>query len=151
MSLPLPWVNRIFERLTLTYGSEFDARWSSFDEEEMIEVNLHWADELAAYKNAPHAITFALNNLPERAPNVIQFRNLCRQAPAIEPLRIEPPAADPARVAAVLEKIAPVMQQPRAQSNPKAWAHRLLERLQSGERINPTAAQMARTAIGASA
>jgi hypothetical protein len=148
MSLPLPWIERIFAKLTLTYGTEFQVRWGGFDKEAMHHVHLDWAHELSAFKSAPHAIAFALEHLPERAPNVIAFRNLCLKAPAIEQPRIDPPKADPVIVAAVLEKIVPVTQQPRPYSDHKAWAKRILQRLNQGENINPTTAQMARTALG---
>ncbi len=32
--------------------------------------------------DAEGRVAWALENLPERCPNVIEFRNLCRQAPA---------------------------------------------------------------------
>lgn len=34
------------------------------------------------------------------------------------------------------------------QIDPKAWAHKILRRHKSGEKINPTALAMARSALG---
>jgi hypothetical protein len=40
-----------------------------------------WAQELSDFAYNPDAICFALLNLPERAPNAIKFKEICRLAP----------------------------------------------------------------------
>jgi crotonobetainyl-CoA:carnitine CoA-transferase CaiB-like acyl-CoA transferase len=81
-------------------------------------------------------IVWALDNLPERVPNVIQFKNLCRMAPAPEVPMLPEPPADPARVAAELAKLAPMMAERTERVDPKAWAKKLRFRSLAGERLN---------------
>jgi hypothetical protein len=81
MNLPDIWINRIFEKLTLTYGREFVNKWESVGLP-IEDVKADWAHELGFYVNEPNAIKYAFENLPkDRPPNVLQFRDLCRQHP----------------------------------------------------------------------
>lgn len=93
MSLPEHWTNKIFEKLMLTYGRDFLARWEGVP---IADLKADWAHELAGYVcNAP-ALAYALQNLPtERPPTVLQFRAICQRAPAPAVPRIEPPKANP--------------------------------------------------------
>ena len=69
MSLPSPWVDRIFDKLTLTYGQAFLRRWQDID---MGAVKSDWAHELAGFAQHPRAIAWALDNLyPEKPPTVL--------------------------------------------------------------------------------
>lgn len=79
--LPPAWVDRIFEKLTLIYGRDFVNRWQSTGVP--IEgVKADWGHELAGFINHPEAIAHALENLPsDKAPTVLQFRDMCRKAP----------------------------------------------------------------------
>jgi len=155
----LPWIDRIFEKLTLVYGQAFLARWRDVD---MLAVKSDWAHELAGF--APkqgesgaacagaQAIAYALANLdPAAPPSVLQFRAVARRAPAPELPRLPEPKADPERVAAELAKLAPIVATVRAPVEPvdhKAWAKRLIARHTAGERLNHTALQFARQALG---
>jgi len=77
--LPAAWVERIFTKLTVRYGTAFRARYAGVDEQLLRD---DWAEQLAGLRQHPDAIAYALNNLPaERAPNVAEFRVLCNQAP----------------------------------------------------------------------
>jgi hypothetical protein len=79
--LPLPWINRIFERLTLRYGNEFLNRWKG---QPIADVKTDWCYVLAGYANDARAIAYALDNLPDdRPPTAQQFRSICRSAPSI--------------------------------------------------------------------
>lgn len=79
--LPLPWVDRIFEKLTLVYGSEFVNRWKSIGVP-IEKVKEDWALELAGFHDQPDSIAHALQHLPpDRAPTALQFRDMCRKAP----------------------------------------------------------------------
>lgn len=81
MTLPIAWVDRIFEKLTLIYGRDFVSRWDSCGVP-IEEVKADWARELAGFVNHPEAIAYALSNMPaDRAPTVLQFRDICRKAP----------------------------------------------------------------------
>ena len=144
MSLPLPWVDKIFDKLTLTYGQAFLARWKDID---LSAVKSDWVHELSGFEKAPHAIAHALACLPDRPPTVLEFRALCRLAPAADVPRLDTPRADPARIAAELAKLAP-LRTIAAPVSCLGWAKRILQRKESGERVNRTALEMAQRALG---
>lgn len=148
MSLPLPWIDRIFEKLTVTYGASFLHRWRDVD---IGDVKSDWAHELAGFDRTPWAIAFALANLPESAPTVVTFRAICRQAPAPqEAPALPPPKADPARVAAELAKLAPMREvRPSSAMNRCGWARRIIARVEGGEKVAPLVERMAREALAA--
>lgn len=143
MSLPTPWVDRIFDKLTLTYGQSFLRRWADID---LNAVKSDWAHELAGFAQHPRAIAYALENLPtERPPTVLEFRAMARRCPADESKRIEAPRADPERLRAELEKLAPTIGQMAKGGRPNAaWAHRILARAENGGRVTKTILDMAR-------
>ncbi len=77
--LPADWIDRIFTKLSLTYGRAFMAQYEGL---EPAAVKQDWAIELAGFQNSPEALGYGLRNLPiDRPPNVLQFRALCRKAP----------------------------------------------------------------------
>lgn len=85
-TLPRAWVERIFMRLQGVYGREFTAQFSAIDQSTGLDVGLEnakqvWAEELGSFGDWPEAIGYALQNLPERSPNVVRFRELCRHVP----------------------------------------------------------------------
>ena len=59
----------------------------------MDEVKADWAHELDGYENSPHAIAYALQNLPLKPPTVYEFRLICRNAPAGHVPLLERPAS----------------------------------------------------------
>lgn len=144
MSLPSKVVDRLFDRLIGTYGREFMGRWDGINE---MAVKTLFAHELSGFADRLDCIAWALENLPERAPNVIQFRNLCRQAPAPEVPRLEVVAAGRERVQAELARLTPVLAQP-IKSNGRQWAHDILARHEAGARIFPATLKIARAAAG---
>ena len=147
MSLPAKAVDRVFERLVATYGRAF---MSQFDGVPDADVKAVWAHELAGFAASRELmlhITWALNNLPESPPNVIKFRNLCRQAPAAPVKLLDAPLADPERVAAAMAQLAPARMAPPVVDH-KAWAKRIVARQQAGDRINVLPMRMARHALG---
>lgn len=146
MSLPLKAVDRIFARLGATYGAAWDR---SLGAAPLADVKTVWGHELSGFANQLPAIAWALENLPERCVNVIEFRNLCRQSPREEAPRLAVPKADPARVAAELAKLAD-LRKPAADGGAghKDWAHRLIARHEAGERLNRTVLLFARQALG---
>lgn len=89
-TLPSGWVDSLFARLAVRYGSAWSAKWEGLD---MAAVRADWADELAGYANRPEAIKHALGHLPpDRPPNVSQFLLLCRHAPETMPALLNAPA-----------------------------------------------------------
>ena len=146
MSLPLPWVDRIFDKLTLTYGQAFLARWRDIDIE---KVKADWAHELAGLETAPHCISYALTHLVEKPPSVIEFRAMCRSAPAADLPRLPEPPADPQRVAQELNKLQASKQQPLQSIGNKDWARRIVQRVREGDKTVRRAAHiMAMDALG---
>lgn len=149
MSLPLKAIDRIFARLGATYGASWDRTLGITP---MIDVKSAWAHELSGFADKLSMVAWALENLPEDCPrSAIEFRNLCRKAPAPETPRLPEPKADPARVAAELAKLAPALaeiKKPRMEYDHKAWAKRLIARQNDGEILNPTVARFAKEALG---
>lgn len=146
MSLPLPWIERIFAKLTLAYGRDFLGRWEGVD---LADVKTDWAHELDGFERFPEAIAYALSNLPPKAPSVIEFRAIARRAPAPDVPRLEAPRADPERVKAELAKLEPMKKAAAGGGyDHKAWAKRFIARHKAGERIRPITLRFAREALG---
>lgn len=132
MSLPTPWVDKIFDKLTVTYGQAFLRRWNDID---INAVKSDWAHELSGFAQKPRAIAWALENLPEdKPPTVLDFRRLCRSCPPELTPQIEGPKADPERVAAELRKLAP-LRQIGGDKDHKAWARVIISRHKAGEPV----------------
>lgn len=147
MSLPLQWVDKIFLKLTLIYGRDFIGRWEGL---EIADVKTDWGHELSGFENWPEAIAHALATCPPgKPPTVIEFRELARKAPRAKVPALPEPAADPERVAAELAKLAPMRM---AALSPvidhKAWAKRILEKVDAGYPVTITVKRMARDALG---
>ena len=93
--LPAAWVDKIFSRLQGVYGREFTGQFSSIVngvDEGLANAKQVWAEELVGFTRFPEAIGYALEHLPERAPNCIRFKELCRNAPRkpeVEPAKLE--------------------------------------------------------------
>ena len=138
-------IDRLFKRLAATYGAAWTRQWEGTP---MPDVKTAWCHELAGYAGHLSAISYALDNLPDRCPNVIQFRNLCRAAPTATVLQIDPPKADPAIVAKVLAGLAPLTSNPHGM---KAWAHRLKARHDAGDRLNLYQIKCYQSALGIAA
>lgn len=83
--LPNAWVDKMFARLQGIYGREFTSQFSVIDangnDVGMANAKQVWAEELGGFVDNPEAIAFALKHLPDRVPNAIKFRDMCRQAP----------------------------------------------------------------------
>lgn len=105
--LPDKFIDRIFSKLSLTYGARFMRQYDGLDPD-LVKAN--WAHELAGFAATPLAIKHALDHLPkDDPPNVLQFRDLCRgyrAETAIEALDWKPQPL-PAPLA---EKVADFMQ-----------------------------------------
>lgn len=145
MSLPLQAVDRLFERLTATYGRQFLSMYEGLDAN---AVKSSWAHELSGFAGNLHSIAWALENLPERPPNAIEFRNLCRRSPEPERPRLPEPPANPERIREELAKLGPVREQLSTGGRPNtAWAHAIVTRAQAGERITPTVLGMAKFVV----
>jgi len=147
MSLPIKAIDRLFERLGATYGSAWTRQWSDVP---IMDVKSAWSHELAGFNGQLEALAWALENLPEKCPNVIEFRNLCRRAPAPELPRLPEPKADPERVRRELSKLGQIKQQVLTIKtlDSKEWARRLIARHEAGENLKPVVLRFAREALG---
>ncbi len=138
-------IDRLFKRLSATYGAAWERSLGAVP---VGDTKTVWAHELSAFKSSLHRIAWALENLPEKCPNVIEFKNLCRKAPAPELEALPEPKADPERVKAELAKLGEIKTVPQ-EAGRFDWAHRILARQASGAKVSPTVVQMAQSAIGA--
>ena len=145
MSLPTKAIDRLFERLAATYTTQWVRQ---FDFVPMADVKTAWAHELSVFSNRLDVLAWALENLPQKCPNAIEFKALCRQAPRPTEQQLPAPKADPARVAAELSKLATVVKRPSAGGiDHKAWAKVILARHDAGERVRPISLRFAREAL----
>lgn len=145
MSLSTQVIDRLFSRMAATYGAAWDR---SLGQAPINDVKSAWGHELQGFAGQLEAIAWALENLPEAVPNVIQFRNLCRRAPAPDVPRLPEPVANPERMREEIAKLGPVRQQLSTGGRPNTeWAHRIVGRAKSGERISPTVLRMAQDVV----
>lgn len=144
MSLPAAWVDRIFEKLSLVYGRDFTGRWEGMD---LNTVKSDWAHELSGFAQHPEAIAWALQNPPERAPSVLDFRKIARLAPEQKAPQLEYSAAGKARVEAELAKLGHVKKTPTMGKDYRAWARAIVERHKAGEKITRAQLAMAKDAL----
>lgn len=143
MSLPAPWVDKIFAKLTLAYGRDFLGRWEGLD---INAVKSDWGYELAGFQQMPDAIAYGLQNLPEKCPNVFEFRAMCRRSPHPAVAQIEHSPAGKERIAEELKKLAPILK-PKPTTDFRDWARRIVARHEGGERITRAQLAMARDAL----
>lgn len=145
MSLPSAWTDKIFTKLTLAYGRDFIGRWEGID---LNDVKTDWSHELSGFEDHPEAIAYALANLPQKPPTVIEFRAIARRAPVPDAPRLEAPKADPVKVAAEIAKQTGLKSAFAPKHNPKEWAERIVERAAAGETIKPITLRFAHEALG---
>jgi len=127
-------IDRLFERLQMTYGAEFLNKWANLNAG---EVKSHWAHELASFSDNLNAIGWALQNLPDRCPNLIEFKSLVKHAPKPTTMALEAPKAPVEVVDRVMAEIASkafkLPRDEKGQIDHKRWAKKLLQRHKKGE------------------
>lgn len=140
-------IDTLFETLAATYGAAWDR---SLGTAPLNDVKTVWGNQLSGFTVAD--IRYALDHLSPRCPNVFDFRDLCRAAPRKEVQRIEAPKADPAVIAAAIERQLGVKQAIASEvHDPKGWARAFVRRAEKGERIRPITLTFARQALGLAA
>ena len=146
MTLPIKAIDRLFERLSATYGAAWTRQWLDVP---MADVKTAWGHELSGFAGQLESVAWALENLPERCPNVIEFRNLCRRAPMPELPRLPEPKADPERLKREMSKLGEM--RAKVVANPlldhKSWARRILGQYEGGDKVNPCTLRFAREAL----
>lgn len=89
MALPSAWVESLFARLQTRYGVAFSQQYDGIGIE---AVKADWAHTLDGVSG--EALHYALDRLPsERAPNVMQFRDLARCYTPPDRAALPPPLA----------------------------------------------------------
>lgn len=151
MSLPEAWVDRIFTKLSLVHGHQFLSRWDGLS---MADVKADWGRDLACFAQHPQALWWALENLPGKPMNAIEFRALVRQAPSQKfhapgpPVRLEeaPPQVDPQCYA---EEMSRLREDPNVlPGEHREWARAIVARHRCGDPATPTVLAMATEALG---
>lgn len=124
MSLPAAWVDRLFAKLTLTYGQRFLGLYAGLD---LQAVKDDWGATLAVFAQNPDAIRHGIENLPcDQPPNALQFRDICRRRPDAAPKALPAPQADPERIGEALARLKDIGASSSVGN--KAWAVALRER-----------------------
>lgn len=148
MSLPMQAIDRLFERLMFSYGKEWVNKWEGVD---LNGVKSMWAHELSIFTGNLKAIAWALENLPQRCPNVIEFKSLCKQAPRTATLALDAPKAPSDIVDKELAKIALQAFKQPVQDNGtvdhKRWAKKLRDRHANGEKLSVIQIKMYKEAL----
>lgn len=143
MALPLPWVDRIFDKLMLVYGRDFTGRWEGLP---LDAVKTDWAHELSGFEKHPDAIKHALQTLPAaKPPTVYEFRNLANTCPQMATVELPRAPVNPAIVAMVVNGMKPATDAPHAM---KEWAYRLKARHEAGDKLNSNQIRCYREALG---
>jgi hypothetical protein len=149
MSLPHKAIDRLFERLAATYGSAWTRMWADVP---INDAKSAWAHELSGFESDLGSVAWALDNLPEKCMNVIEFRNLCRRAPTPQVPKLPEPQANPERIAAELLKLGEIKKNVMSPSSGgkdgRDWARRIMGRFDAGEKLNQTTLTFARQALG---
>lgn len=144
MALSSRWVDAVFARMLVRYGSAWLRMWDGVD---IDAVKADWAQELAGLEGKPSSIKHALENLPaDRPPSVTQFKALCANSPDIFKALPEP-KADPQRVNEALGR----MRQMKVGVRPNQWAYDLQARELAGEILNSTQRAAWRESLGRTA
>ena len=148
MSLPEPWVDKLFGRLSATYGQAFLRQYDGID---AVEVKAEWARVLSAFQQSPDALRYGCDNLPsDKAPNALQFRDLCRRAPdsAFPKRTPELPAPSSGPVAPEVIAATKAAFERKDARGWRDWAVALRRRHESGERLTRFQVSAYREALG---
>lgn len=137
MPLPANWVDHLFAKLTVRYGAAFMRQWNDADP---AMVKADWAEVLDGASGP--SLQYAIANLPYSPPNAMQFRDICRSAPAPTVPELPAPPADPARVAAALGRMAEIRHTLR-DSSPAQHCIDNIERIVAGRGGTISSAQAA--------
>lgn len=142
MSLPIEWIEKIFKKLTVTYGRDFLGRYEGIP---IADIKTDWSHELGGFQAHPEAIRHALQNLnPSKPPTVYEFRNVCAAAPKMAAIELPRPPQDPAIVAAIVKGI----KGKEVVNGMKDWAYNLKQRHDDGYKLNMNQIRSYKAALG---
>ena len=138
-------IEAIFAKLAVRYGAVWLRQWDSVD---MALVKADWTEELRGFANNLEPLRYALRHLPERCPNVAQFRTLANSCPLPEFKALPAPKADERVVAELLAKQTGLKKVLAPAADPKEWARRIMARSEAGDKIRPYTLLSALQALG---
>lgn len=138
-------IDAIFAKLAVRYGATWLRQWDGLD---MNLVKSDWGSELAGFAQNLEPLRYALRHLPERCPNVAQFRALANACPLPEFKQLPAPKADERVVAEEMAKQLGIKKAMQPLVDGKEWARRLMARHEAGERLRPYTLTCARQALG---
>jgi len=145
MALTTAVIDRLFDRLMFTYGREWTNKWEGV---EIVGIKSMWSHELSMFADNLKAIGWALENLPDKCPNLIEFKNLCRQAPRPAMQALPAPKANPEIVYDELSKIVARLAKPQTDNvDHKRWAKKLKARHEKGENLSMHQIKCYKTAL----
>lgn len=148
--LPAAWVERIFEVMAATYGRQ--RLGTMFDGQEPDMVKRVWGRALSALPQ--DAVAAAVHKLPQQSwtwpPTLPEFCAFVRE-------QVPPPAHRPALpvphrrqadIAVGAEKVAALKAAVSTRKDPRAWAHKILQRHADGDSsLAPISIQFAKEAL----
>lgn len=141
-------IDAIFAKLAVRYGAVWLRQWDGLD---MALVKSDWANELSGFANNLGPLRYALRNLPERCPNVSQFRALANSCPPPAFVRLPAPKASERVVAEQIAKQVGLMRAIAPKTDGKDWARTLIARHEAGEKVSPGSLANAYQAVGVAA
>ncbi len=142
MSLPLPWIEKIFLKMSLTFGKNFLQTWEGIPIE---DVKNDWAYELRGFIKSPAALAYGLSICVEgKPPTVAEFRAACARYNAAPGLMLPASQASPEIVQSYIANIKTLGQMV---TGDKDWAKRLQHRHEGGDTLSPNQIRCYRQAL----
>lgn len=80
-ALPESWIERLMDKMLLSYGKKFLDQWGGVDTDKLVR---HWSEELASYTREELGRGYAALESREWPPTLPEFKKLCR--PGIDSL-----------------------------------------------------------------
>ena len=79
--MPRTWIERLFDKMLLSYGKKFTDQWMGADPDKLIA---HWADELATFSREELSRGYAALEARDWPPSLPEFKRMCR--PPLDPM-----------------------------------------------------------------
>lgn len=131
------WVDRLFARLAVRYGTAWQRMWLGIDPG---AVQADWASVLGTlFERNPQALVYGLDHLPEdRPPTATAFLRLCLSAPDSTPRLAAPTSApDPDFAEMVHKRIGEAAKTDSHRSKSAVCAANLRRKMADGFRLTP--------------
>lgn len=137
-------IEGIFAKLAIRYGEVWARQWQSVD---IKLVKADWAEELGGFSQNLEPLRYALRNLPERCPNVTEFKALANRCPPPEFKQLPAPRASEKVIAEQIAKQTG-LKAVVTRHDDKEWARRLIGCYENGGCLRPISLLFARQALG---